>query len=227
MIFRYRFWLFTATFLIGFGLSTVDHTNATIALIEPLGTGPVVVHAAFAIAALLVVLAALVRTWATAYLQTSIVHDSRVHTERLVASGPYRYVRNPLYLGGLLLGVGLAMLASRIGAVVIIGGVVAITLALISDEERQLTAAQGESYGAYKRAVPSLLPSLTPRVPAANLTPRWGQAFLGEGMFWGLSLGMILFAITLQPVWIVALGTAAPLAHVVVMQALRGRLGQS
>ena len=223
MIFRYRFWLFTATFMIGFGLSTVDHTNATVALVQRLSDNPLALRAAFASLALLVVLAALIRTWAAAYLRSSVVHDGRLHTDALVASGPYRYVRNPLYIGVLLFGVGLGMLASRIGAIVIIGGVVAITLALIDEEERQLTAAQGESYAAYKRTVPRLLPSLTPRLPAASLAPRWGQAFAGEGMFWGFALGMILFAVTLQPAWIVALAIGAPVAHLLVMQALKAR----
>jgi protein-S-isoprenylcysteine O-methyltransferase Ste14 len=223
VIFRYRFWLFTATFLIGFGLSTVDHTNATVALVQRLSDNPLALRAAFAFDALLVVLAALIRTWAAAYLQSSVVHDGRLHTDALVASGPYRYVRNPLYIGVLLFGVGLGMLASRIGAIVIIGGVLAITLALIGEEERQLSAAQGESYAAYKRAVPRLVPSLTPRLPAASLTPRWGQAFAGEAMFWGFAFGMILLAITLQPAWIIALSIGAPVAHVLVMQARKAR----
>jgi protein-S-isoprenylcysteine O-methyltransferase Ste14 len=223
MVFRYRFWLFTATFLIGFGLSTVDHTNATVALVQRFSDNPLALRAAFAFAALLVVLAAAIRTWAAAYLRSSVVHDGRLHTDALVASGPYRYVRNPLYIGGLLLSLGFGMLASRIGAIVIVGGSLAITLALMDEEERQLTAAQGESYAAYRRAVPRLVPSPTPRLPAASLPPRWGQAFAGEGMFWGLALGMILFAVTLQPVWIIALGIGAPLAHVLVMQALKAR----
>ncbi len=223
MIFRYRFWLFTATFLIGFGLSTVDHTNATVALVRQVSDNPLALRAAFAFAALLLVLAALIRTWAAAHLRSSVVHDGQLHTDALVASGPYRYVRNPLYIGALLLSLGMGMLASRIGAVVIIGGALAITLALIDAEERQLTAVQGESYAAYRRTVPRLVPSFTPRLPAANLAPRWGQAFAGEGMFWGLALGMVLFAVTLQPAWIIALGIGAPLAHLLVMQALKAR----
>jgi protein-S-isoprenylcysteine O-methyltransferase Ste14 len=221
MIFRHRFVWFTLVFAVGFALWNVDRVNATVALVHAVGWGDGAIRPAFAVGALFLVLAALIRTWAAAYLQTSVVHDVRVHTEKLVASGPYRYVRNPLYIGGLLLSLGMAMLASRIGAVVIVGGALALTLALIGEEERQLTAAQGESYAAYRRAVPSLVPSLTAHVPRANLAPRWGQAFLGEGMFWGLALGMILFAITLQPVWIVALGIGAPLVHTLVIRATR------
>jgi len=44
---------------------------------------------------------------AEAYLHSSVVHDSQLHSDRLVADGPYRRVRNPLYLGNILLAFGL------------------------------------------------------------------------------------------------------------------------
>jgi hypothetical protein len=50
--------------------------------------------------------------------------------------------------------------------------------------------------------------------------------FGGEAMFWGFALGMILLAVTLQPAWIVALSIGAPVAHVLVMQALKAGLSQ-
>ena len=42
---------------------------------------------------------AILRTWATAYLGPSIVQDKAMHGEEVVAAGPYRRLRNPLYLG--------------------------------------------------------------------------------------------------------------------------------
>src|SRR5205823_5831012 len=90
--------------------------------------GETALRGLFAVGASFTVLAALIRTWATAYLDTSVVHDSQLQTEALVASGPYRYVRNPLYLGGLLLAVGFALVASRLGAIVILAGNVWIAL---------------------------------------------------------------------------------------------------
>lgn len=45
---------------------------------------------------MLVGAAAEIRTWATAYLGSEIVFDLNLHTNRLVADGPYRYVGNPL-----------------------------------------------------------------------------------------------------------------------------------
>ena len=66
----------------------------------------------FSFAALLIGAAAAIRTWAAAYLGSEVVHDQTLHTERLVADGPYRHVRNPLYFGSLLLSIGLGFLAS-------------------------------------------------------------------------------------------------------------------
>src|SRR5882672_3058214 len=53
---------------------------------------------------------AFLRTWATAYLGPSIVQDSAMHGEGIVAAGPYRHLRNPLYLGTFLHTFALALL---------------------------------------------------------------------------------------------------------------------
>jgi hypothetical protein len=48
-------------------------------------------------------LAALSRTWASAYLKSDVVYASALKTAALVADGPYRHTRNPLYLGNVLM----------------------------------------------------------------------------------------------------------------------------
>ncbi|HEY4596048.1 MAG TPA: isoprenylcysteine carboxylmethyltransferase family protein, partial [Thermoanaerobaculia bacterium] len=156
------------------------------------------VHAVFGVAACLVGIAALVRTWAAAYLQSERVHDANLRTEGVVADGPYRHVRNPLYLGSLLLAVGMGLIASRLGLVILVVGQLIFFLRLIGREESELLATQGERYRAYFDAVPRLLPSLRPRVPASGLQPRWPQAFLGEVFFWLLFAGVAWFAVTLS-----------------------------
>jgi hypothetical protein len=126
------------------------------------------------------------------------VHDVRLHTEALVADGPYRHVRNPLYLGTFLLSIGLGLLASRSGFLVLaIGGAIRI-LRLIGREESELGKEQGERFRAFCRAVPRLLPSLRARIPASGAKPLWAQAFRGEGFMWGFFLTMAAFAITLR-----------------------------
>ena len=152
----------------------------------------------FGFGALLAGLAAAVRTWAAAYLRSDVVHDTRLHTETLVADGPYRHVRNPLYLGTFLMSEGLGLLASRSGFVILAVGAAFRILRLIGREEAELQKEQGERFREFCRRVPRLLPSLRPRVPAAGRDPQWGQALRGEAFMWGFFLTLVGFTITLE-----------------------------
>lgn len=212
--FRSRFWLFGAIFWVGFGLYAVDHVNVVELLIDrTVGAGSpnatLVARFVFAFGALLMLLAALIRTWGGSYLRASVVHDENLHSEKVVAEGPYRWVRNPLYLGNLLMACSFALMASRSGAVVILAGMVIFCLRLIGIEEAQLEREQGEGYLRYRERVPRLIPSITPRLPASGTEPQWKQAFAGEIFVWAFFLGVLAFVITLK-IWttwlMVALG---------------------
>src|ERR1700687_4471911 len=100
--FRNRALLFGLIFAFSFPLYSLDHQNATAAVANWLGprlrmNADLVAHALFAVAALLLVGAALIRTWASAYLRAEVVYAAEVKTESLVADGPYRRGRNPLF----------------------------------------------------------------------------------------------------------------------------------
>jgi len=155
--------------------------------------------------ALLVFLAAAFRTWATAYLKTEIVHDQAQHSEDLVADGPYRHLRNPLYFANLAMAAGMGLLASRAGWIFMIVVIWLFMYRLIFREEDGLLRTQGESYRAYLKAVPRFWPSLKPRIPSAGEEPRWGQAFAGESLIWLFGAAELVFAITLnfRLMWIV------------------------
>jgi protein-S-isoprenylcysteine O-methyltransferase Ste14 len=81
-----------------------------------------------------------------------------------VASGPYRYVRNPMYVGGVsaLLGSGLAL---RSPAIVLFAlAAWALTHALVCfHEEPRLEKLFGESYAAYRRSVNRWIPRTSSR----------------------------------------------------------------
>jgi protein-S-isoprenylcysteine O-methyltransferase Ste14 len=205
--FRYRFFIIMALFIGGFWCYALDHVNISDALAKKIvphavgGAGLTERHLVqifLAFGALLTILAALIRTWAAAYLQSEIVHDSRLHAEGLVADGPYRYVRNPLYFGGVLFAIGFGMAASRLGFVVIVGGLTLFYYRLIAREESQLSETQGQSYRQFLKAVPRLIPSLSPRLPSGGFVPRWGQAFAGETFMWFFAVAAVCFAATLS-----------------------------
>jgi len=202
--FRNRFWFICLTYFVGFGSYQFDHMNATVALVwwvfsrsDPHLDSLAARHAIqglFALSATLVTAAAWIRTWGGAYLRREVVFDPAVHTERLVADGPYRHLRNPLYLGNLLLATGMALLASRTGGLVLIVVNLLIVLRLIGREEAAMAQSQGEAYQAFLASVPRLWPSLRPRLPAGGLQPKWFQAFLGEAHLWAFALNGFLFA---------------------------------
>ncbi|HET6362272.1 MAG TPA: isoprenylcysteine carboxylmethyltransferase family protein [Gemmatimonadota bacterium] len=73
------------------------------------------------------------------------------------ARGPYRWTRNPQYLGDILMTIGIVLVADswRVAAIGA-GGVACLLLAPIA-EERWLVERYGESYERYRRSVPRLI----------------------------------------------------------------------
>jgi len=201
--FKNRAMLFGMIFGVSFFLFSIDHENVTTAVAARLApmlsmNADKIARILFALAAVLVILAAIVRTWASAYLKSEVVYAKEIRTAALVADGPYRHVRNPLYLGNVLLALGMGALASRTGFVVLQALMLVFCYRLIFREEAELRAAQGEQYDAFKKAVPRLLPSLTPRIPSAGGKANWAAGFRAEGWVWCFALAVTLFAITLK-----------------------------
>jgi protein-S-isoprenylcysteine O-methyltransferase Ste14 len=211
-----------------------DHVSAASALADLLTRAGGNAHAMqtliYSAGAAAVVAAAALRTWAAAYMSSSVVHDERVRDHRLVADGPYRYLRNPLYLGMILVAVGIGLAASRSGFVLMAVAISFFQYRLTRREESALLATQGESYRRYLAAVPRMLPSLWPRVAASGAMPEWWQAFRGELFMWAYAATCVVFAATgntrllmygcivataMVPLttWLGARGAAKPLAQ--------------
>jgi protein-S-isoprenylcysteine O-methyltransferase Ste14 len=130
------------------------------------------------------------RVWGTAYLSAPVVHSGAMHGDKVMAAGPYRHLRNPLYLGSLLLAVSIAILMPPSGALVFLVLVAVFYLRLIFGEEAFLAGRLGEPYLEYKKQVPRLLPSLRPRIAAEATQPRWQISLISE--FLGVSYPLCL-----------------------------------
>jgi protein-S-isoprenylcysteine O-methyltransferase Ste14 len=87
-------------------------------------------------------------------------------TDRLVVGGLYRYVRNPMYVAVLTAIVGQAL---WFGQPVLLGYAVVVWAAVVSFvrwyEEPHLAERYGESYRAYRDAVPGWIPRVRPWSP--------------------------------------------------------------
>ncbi len=201
--FKNRAMVFGLIFGISFSAYFVDQQNAVAALANWLGAtrgvdSNLIARSLFVLAACLVVVAALVRTWASSYLNAKVVYASEVKTASLVADGPYRHVRNPLYFANVLLAIGMGAMMSRIGFFVAIAAMLVFCYRLIFREESDLLASQGEQYWRYKKAVPRFWPALQPRTAAAGREGSWVEGFRAEFWCWGFAIAVAAFAITLN-----------------------------
>ena len=212
--YRFRFLIHALIFVVGFGLiplldgftpgilQALGITNRTTWLVlssmlsrQHLLNFSTAVTVVLLVAIVFLALAAWLRVWGAAYVGTHIVKSPTMHAEgahgrAMLADGPYRRTRNPLYLGVLLHTIGLAILMPPLGAVIAIALVWIFEVRLALAEEPFLTAQFGQPYLDYKAAVPRFLPAPTPVWPAAGDKPHWLQAILGEIYFLG-ALGTV------------------------------------
>lgn len=121
-----------------------------------------------AIGALVVAAGEILRLWAVLHIGAI----SRTRSDRLgplVASGPFAYVRNPLYVGNILLWAGFSIAARLIWLAPIVVALLALEYhAIVRWEEQLLTARIGEPYVRYVHAVPRWIPSFSARAQSSN-----------------------------------------------------------
>ena len=206
--FRYRFWFFVVIYTLGFtapwdfwvhldGSGPNAHVWGLLA-VQLAKTGAMSIASAFNVLLVAAIVCAFagawLRTWGAAYLSTGVVHDTNMRCDSVVADGPFRHVRNPLYLGSWLNTLALTLLMPASGAVFTIVLVGFFSLRLIFGEEAHLRATLGEPYVAYCAKVPRMVPRFTVHGSRfkgsddAGQPPQWGQAALTEIFMWGSAL---------------------------------------
>jgi protein-S-isoprenylcysteine O-methyltransferase Ste14 len=189
--FRLRMWIQIVIVFLGFWapwLGPLDWSGRISALawlamdISRLGVvsfsvaTPVVIVAG----ALAALVGAVLRVWGAAYLGYSTVHHEEMQGGAVMAAGPFRHMRNPLYLGGWFMMLAICLLMTPTGALFVMVLVTIFYLRLILGEEAFLTAKLGEPYKEYLRLVPRLVPRLRSGLPASQAKPHWLIAVLTE-----------------------------------------------
>jgi hypothetical protein len=132
--------------------------------------------------------------WGTAYLGSAVMRGAALHGDQIVAAGPYRYLRNPLYLGSWLLALATSILMPPSGAVFFLLSTSAFLLFLVSAEERFLLAKGGDAYQQYRLRVPRLLPNLGAGLGPSSARPHWIEAMLAEMHPIGFTVCFAIFA---------------------------------
>jgi len=113
-------------------------------IVWPLGVGIVLVGVAL-------------RIWAQQHL-----HHRLIGHKQLTATGPYEFVRNPLYIGNILVCVGAVVASELIWLIpVTIFWCIAIYSIVIRYEEEHLLGKYGDAYRRYLLEVPRWFPKLS------------------------------------------------------------------
>jgi protein-S-isoprenylcysteine O-methyltransferase Ste14 len=124
--------------LLGFLVYTARRPNA---LSLSLGLPPIVIGQAL-------------RIWACGHL---------VKNKRLTTTGPYAHVKNPLYVGTILITAGFCLLAQPLLTPIVLVGFYAYYMPRKRKiEGDRLRKIYGEAYERYEKAVPDLLPRIAP-----------------------------------------------------------------
>lgn len=99
------------------------------------------------------ILGLVLRAWATGHLEKNI---------RLTDGGPYAYVRNPLYLGTLLVAGGLVIASRRWLLAALFAAVFLLIYLPVIELEEQHLRTLFPNFAAYAQRVPALWPTLRP-----------------------------------------------------------------
>jgi protein-S-isoprenylcysteine O-methyltransferase Ste14 len=119
------------------------------------------------------------RVWASSFAGRH-TRSQKIEGDKLAAAGPYAYVRNPIYLGSVVLGSGMVLLIGDRRLVIPCAlTFLALYFGLIPAEEEFLAKKFPDEYTTYCRNVSRLIPRLTPWSGAAKKPFDW-QAASGE-----------------------------------------------
>lgn len=155
-------------------------------------TGSLAMPASFPLALVSVVLGFTglwLRVWGVGLISASTMSSMTLSTDRLVTTGIYGRVRNPLYLGDLLLFVGYGLFLPLPIAAAFIAFHVVRTLRLIAFEESQLSERHGAAFDDYRRRVPRLWPHLTAEAPPAAVD--WREGSMASAIWAGFAIGYV------------------------------------
>jgi len=150
------------------------------------------------------VLAAALRGWGTSYLRGHVMIDTRMHSDRLIVAGPFRWVRNPLYLGNLAMAIGFGLFFPPPTMLLLLLSMGTLGVLLARAEAEGLRRRFGAQYDAYAAKVHAFIPKPPPAdLPSgSDVAPDWRNGYGTES--WSAVMGLYLVALSLHWKWVAA-----------------------
>lgn len=138
-----------------------------------------------------------IRVWAAGHLEK---------WKRLAVDGPYRYTRNPLYLGSFVMGLGFSVAsASLLLLILFVLLFISIYLPVMRREERELDAAYGAKFTAYRRLVPLFFPMPWrrpgPVEPGSGSNFQWSKVILNREYQAVIGFVVVTLLVGLKMLW--------------------------
>jgi len=203
--FRLRMAINAAIIILGFWAPWIEpwHIGRRISLLEWLSlelsrvglvSFAVATPLLLSIAALFAAAAVLFRVWGTAYLGAGTVNSVNMMAGRVMADGPYRFVRNPLYIGLWCMVIAATFLMPVTGALFAAILITLFAVRLTLGEEGFLKSQIGDSYLAYLRAVPRFVPRFNGAPARGGTKPQWVRSFLTELTPLGVLVAIAVYA---------------------------------
>jgi protein-S-isoprenylcysteine O-methyltransferase Ste14 len=155
----------------------------------------------FTCGVLLIAAGEMLRVWGAGHL---------VKNDVLTLTGPYAHVRNPLYAGTLLIGLGFALAAGGLAGWIVLPVGIALFFAYYFPYKERIESARlerfyGTPYTLYRAAVPALVPAFTAWRPAPGAAgsheTSWSAVRFAENDESGTLLAVVVgvIALALRP----------------------------
>jgi len=126
----------------------------------------------------------LIRLWAAGYIRK---------IRKLTTAGPYAFVRNPLYVGNFLIGLGFCLFMNNIFLWLIYSALFFFFYkGTVKKEEELLEKLFGKQYIKYRKEVPAFIPGLTRMRNKDNVQYSFSQAHFNGEPIRILAAGIVL-----------------------------------
>lgn len=130
----------------------------------------------------IMILGLVIRIWATKHIGKRIRRKYKEGRRRLlILTGPYRLVRNPLYIGNIVAMIGLCLLSELVWFMPIAFTYFFLLYSLVVRyEEYKLSVLFGREYSVYRRTVPRWIPRFSMIAESKRGDFAWTSSLRGE-----------------------------------------------